>query len=287
LTYYKYLLLSLVLLVLSIYLFATRPPPLAQSQPGRVSVQVGLDLVAAENDKIRALYTKEIVGAGLKAGLRFSKDWQQAGVDAGPLPALFLREMARHLEASPVPLNLFLGSDQPIAAANRFVGDQAERFKTIRETRKRIHFFAKDTNLYTAMYPDIAAVDACVNCHNNEASSPKRDWQIDDVMGATSFSYPQKELSINEVLLLIFFVRQAAVRTYASYLEKTGQFVARPTIGLLWPRDSQSDVGPESHSPQFYLPSEEVFSQRLNQEVSAATMTAILEASRTATNVPR
>ena len=54
--------------------------------------------------------------------------WKDEDVQAGPLPALFLRETAARLEASPVPLGLFLGSDYPISPSNRFQGAQAEAF---------------------------------------------------------------------------------------------------------------------------------------------------------------
>lgn len=53
-----------------------------------------LELVAAENNKVRKLRIKQIVVKGKKAGLIFGEDWRKDGVDKGALPAIFLRETA-------------------------------------------------------------------------------------------------------------------------------------------------------------------------------------------------
>jgi len=80
-------------------------------------------------------------------------------VDQGPLPALFLREVATHLEKSSVPLSLFLGSDFPISSSNKFKGKQAEAFQTMRDTKGEAQFFyADDVKRYTAMFADNVVV---------------------------------------------------------------------------------------------------------------------------------
>ena len=55
------------------------------------SVEEVLEMVAKENDVTRTLYTKAIVGKGKKQGMKFDEDWRKDDVEAGPLPALFLR----------------------------------------------------------------------------------------------------------------------------------------------------------------------------------------------------
>ena len=55
------------------------------------SVAEVLEMVAKENDVTRTLYTKAIVGKGKKQGMKFDEDWRKDDVEAGPLPALFLR----------------------------------------------------------------------------------------------------------------------------------------------------------------------------------------------------
>ena len=68
------------------------------------SVSEVLEMVAYENDVTRTLYTKAIVGAGKKQGLKFDENWQDDEVEAGPLPALFLRGISADIRKSPVCL---------------------------------------------------------------------------------------------------------------------------------------------------------------------------------------
>jgi hypothetical protein len=59
----------------------------------------------------------------------------------------------------------------------------------------------KDQNFYkeeqlgkkrylTAIYPDVAIADACVKCHNDHKDSPRRDFRLNDVMGAIAIRIP-------------------------------------------------------------------------------------------------
>src|SRR5258705_10393101 len=77
-----------VLAVAAIYLFATRPAPLADGQAaGRtVPIERVFRILAAENDAARALWTAGIVGAGGKAGRKFHGKWRAADVPAGARP---------------------------------------------------------------------------------------------------------------------------------------------------------------------------------------------------------
>ncbi|MET0633066.1 MAG: hypothetical protein ABWY92_19570, partial [Xanthobacteraceae bacterium] len=164
-----------VLAVAAIYLFATRPAPLADEQStGRMMpIEKVFRILAGENDTVRALWTADIVGAGMKAGLKFDEKWREPGVAAGPLPALFLRESATALHKTRVPLGLFLGSDYPIAQSNLFTGAQATHFERVRATGNPEFFHAADIGRYTAMFADLAVAPGCVSCHNEHANSPK------------------------------------------------------------------------------------------------------------------
>lgn len=264
-----FILLVLALVALSVYLFVQAPAPLPEGDDGagaEIPIDRVLALVAAENDVARSLYTSEIVGAGKKVGLAFGEDWRQPGVEAGPLPALFLREASASLEQDPIPLGLFLGSDFPISPSNRFEGVQAEKFETIRQTRAAEFFFAEDTGLHTAMFPDFASVAPCVNCHNGHPQSPKKDWVLDDVMGATTWSYPKAAVSPDEMIAILGAVRRGFRDAYSAYLDAVRGFAAPPEIGEKWPREG------------YYLPSVEVFLEEFARRASSRTVNRILEA---------
>lgn len=262
------LLVALSLVALSIYLFVSAPPALPETaeQPAGASIPIErvLETVAAENDIVRKLYTQEIVGKGKLAGLKYDEHWQNPEVQAGPLPALFLREAARSLQKKSVPLGLFLGSDFPISSANRFDKAQNEIFQRIRLDRKPQHFYAADTKLHTAMFPDVAGAEGCVTCHNEHAESPKTDWKLNDVMGATTWSYPKATVSPSEYLQIVAAVRESFADAYGAYLAEVKTFASAPEVGERWPAEG------------YYLPSREEFMGEFAKLASSGTVDRLL-----------
>jgi len=230
--------------VLGIYLFAQSPSPLVENEHAKgeqISVNTLFEMVAEENNKARRLWTGKIVVAGQKMGLKFGEEWHKNGVDEGPLPALYLREVARNLEKSPVPLSLFLGSDFPISAANKFKGFQAEAFQKMRDTNGEAQFFySADVKRYTAMFTDNVVVDGCATCHNEHPDSPKTDWKLNDIMGATTWAYPEKFVTRDEAVHILSELRTAIANVYIAYLEKVKTFQEPPEIGSKWPADGYS-----------------------------------------------
>jgi hypothetical protein len=43
---------------------------------------------------------------------------------------------------------------------------------------------------FTAVYADMAVAAACVDCHNDHKDSPRRDFEIGDVMGGVVIRMP-------------------------------------------------------------------------------------------------
>ena len=125
----------LALTVLGTYLFVMAPPPLPEEDAATTK--------GSTIDAIRMFQTINAVnaqtrnvGGGQLAGLQFGEDWKQGGVEAGPLPALFLRLVAEKLRQKKPLLGLFLGSDKPINSSNLFGGRQETEFAQIRVTGK-------------------------------------------------------------------------------------------------------------------------------------------------------
>lgn len=276
------LLAALSLLVTAVYLGVSAPPPLPEetATPGtdaRIPVDTVFRILAHENDVARTLYTQRIVGPGLTVGLAFSEDWQRDGVTAGPLPALFLRRSAERLVRSGSPIGLFLGSDKPISPSNLFEGEQARRFETIRETREPEFFLDPDTQMYTAMFPDIAGARPCVACHNEHPDTPRTDWALGDVMGATTWILPRESYTTDEVLELVTALRGSFGGTYREYLDEYERAEATtgggplPTVGTGWPGDPAKD-GPIS------LPDVETFVTACEEAASRETLRHLLAA---------
>jgi len=264
----SFVITCLSLIALSIYLFVSAPPPLTEEKPSGTTIPIEqvFAIVEAENDVVRALWTQEIVGMGKKAGLQFDEDWREQGAEAGPLPALFLRETAKSLEKNPVQLSLFLGSDFPINDANQFKDLQMEKFRIIKQTRKSQFFFLQDTGLYAAMFADVAVVDTCIKCHNEHKQSPKTNWTLDEVMGATTWMYPSDRVTLDEMMKILGALRQGFREAYTAYLKKVETFSKPPVLGDKWPRDG------------YYLPSAEVFMTEAAKRASYETLAAIAAA---------
>jgi len=266
----KFIIAVLILVAVIVYLFVEAPPPLeSNTLSGRaIPVETLFKVLAQEQATARALYSKEIVGEGIKAGLKFDENWRKPDVPAGPLPALMLRETALGLEKHSTHVGLFLGSDFPIAASNQFAGKQDEIFKKIRENKKEQIFYAEDTKLYTAMYPDYAAAQPCVTCHNQHPKSPKKDWQLNDMMGATTWTFQKKEVSLEELLSILGAFRQSFREAYEAFLTKTKTYPNPPEIGKKWPREG------------YYLPDADTFIQEVTKQSSFKTVDLLIIANQ-------
>ncbi|WP_270730607.1 c-type heme family protein [Shimia sp. Alg240-R146] len=224
---------------LMIYLFATAPealPDQTAATAGRCNFEVTalFDGVNAINDAARSIYTKRIVGGGKEAGLKFGEDWQEPGVEKGPLPALFLRLTAARLETKPPQLGLYLGSDAPINKSNMFTEEQLVGFATVEADRAPV-FSVSGQGRAIGMYPDVAGVAPCVDCHNDHEDSPKTDWKIGDVMGATTWTYPADAVSADDYFATLEAMFDSVEEAYQQYLDKTLGFAEPVTQAQEWP----------------------------------------------------
>lgn len=232
------------------------------------SVEEALEIVSVENDVARTLYTKAIVGAGQLQGMKFDEDWEKADVEAGPLPALFLRGISADIQQKgEIPLGLFLGSDFPVRKSNKFTGKQAELFEKIREDKQPKFFFDESSQLHTAMFPDLAVAKPCVDCHNDHPETMKTDWQMGDIMGATTWTYPSDSLSFTQLQGIIMAYRMGAAATYDKFLAEVKTFKEQqiPEIGSKWPAEGN------------YLPETRVFLDSITAIASAKTLNGILK----------
>ncbi|KXX68741.1 DUF3365 domain-containing protein [Flammeovirga sp. SJP92] len=234
----------------------------------KYSIEEAFTIVSKENDVARTLYTKAIVGAGKKKGLKFDEDWEKDHIEAGPLPALFLRGIAGDIrKKGEVPLGLFLGSDFPIRKSNKFKGKQAELFAEMRKDEKPKFFYDAENKLYTAMFPDFASAGACVSCHNQHPETTKSDWVLGDIQGATTWTYPEDSVSFEELEGIIMAYRNGAANTFQKYIDKTKTFKESdiPVVGEEWP------------SGGYQLPSPNIFLDSVGLLTSEETLNGILK----------
>jgi hypothetical protein len=160
-----------------------------------VSPQVVADYINTILRSNRSVYSKHVVKRLKKAKvITASENWSDE--NTLPLPAQFLKGTSSIARKSKRGLNFRLISLWPI----NFLNTPANEFE-----RKALIAVADDPlrpyfgqikrgkhRYFQAVFPDYASNDSCVNCHNNDERSPKKDFQLDDMMGGIIVSLPLK-----------------------------------------------------------------------------------------------
>jgi len=113
-----------------------------------------------------------------------------------PLPAQMLRASAEKIRDKKSGFSFSLVSEWPINSQNKVKTDvEIEGMNFVKDTKNSGTNFYEEEMLagkryYTAMYADVAVSNSCVSCHNNHKDSPKKDFKINDVMGAVLIRIP-------------------------------------------------------------------------------------------------
>ena len=114
------------------------------------------------------------------------------------------------------------------------------------------------------MTPDIAISSACVECHNQHKDTPKTDWKNDDIMGATTWSYPDETVSLQQTIDIIYAFRISVIKAYRRIIDKANRFKIPPLISEKWPNQG------------YAIPSVDAFQKELNKQAADATLQTVL-----------
>ena len=158
-------------------------------------VEMVADYVHAVIEADREVYTKHVVERMQAKGIVVaSENWEQK--NTLPLPAQFLMESGRVMARKGVGIQYRLISLWPInkknAAASEF--EKTGLGTVLTHPTKPHTGFVKEggTRYFQAVYPDLAVTQACIGCHNAHPDRPKRDFKINDGMGAVVIRIPVK-----------------------------------------------------------------------------------------------
>ena len=143
----------------------------------------------------REVYTTHVVERLQAKGVVVaSENWEYQ--NTMPLPAQLLMESDRVLERNGSGIQYRLISSWPINKRNVASGEF--------QKNGLVAILAHPTKPYTgyvtvgkaryfqAVYPDLAVTEGCIGCHNAHPESAKRDFKINDVIGAMVISIPVK-----------------------------------------------------------------------------------------------
>jgi len=191
------LLRGVLMLVFGLVVAGLAWPSSAATEGTSVSLPVEMvaDYVHAVIEADREVYTLHVVERMQAKGVVVaSENWEQK--NTLPLPAQFLMESGRVMARKGIGVQYRLISLWPINKRN---GASSEFEKTglstvLTHPTEPYTGFVKEggARYFQAVYPDLAVAQACIGCHNTHRDSPKRDFKINDVMGAIVISIPVK-----------------------------------------------------------------------------------------------
>jgi hypothetical protein len=167
----------------------------ARTLPETTSISLPMDTVAdyihAVIEADRDLYTRHVVERMQTKGIVVaSENWEE--MNTLPLPAQFLLESGRYVSKKGLGVQYRLISLWPINKRNVAANPlQSIGLGTILTQPSRPYTGVTkvgNTRYYEAVYADLAVTQACIGCHNAHPDSPKRDFKLNDVMGAIVIS---------------------------------------------------------------------------------------------------
>ncbi|MBI1944100.1 MAG: DUF3365 domain-containing protein [Deltaproteobacteria bacterium] len=124
-------------------------------------------------------------------------DQYQHVPSAFPLPATFLREVTESVSRAHGPYRIRLVSPWPINKKSGLVdATQRDAFDELLATRSssvRRRDLVGDVEVMRYWAADRAIHQSCVDCHNGHADSPRRDFHLNDVLGAIEVQIPIAE----------------------------------------------------------------------------------------------
>ena len=151
------------------------------------------DYVHAVIEADREVYTRHVVERMQAKGVVVaSENWEER--NTLPLPAQFLMESGRIMAKQSLGIQYRLISLWPInkrnVARSEFEKEGLGTILTHPTMPYTGYVKVGDARYFQAVYPDLAVTEACIGCHNTHPHSPKRDFKINDVMGAIVISIP-------------------------------------------------------------------------------------------------
>jgi methyl-accepting chemotaxis protein len=146
--------------------------------------------VAAQFKTIRGYYTENVVkkvttNSDLKASFE-----HKTNPKAIPLPATFLHDLSALFADKDTSINLYSKYPFPIFKDRKLDDFQQQAWDFVIANPKQAFF--RTENRDGKQFVRVAVADTmaqpCVDCHNAEPTSPKKDWKVGDVRGVLEVS---------------------------------------------------------------------------------------------------
>jgi hypothetical protein len=157
----------------------------AKAEGGGIAPRKMTDALFAVLSADRTVYTQKVVNR--LQGLKVIKATEHFEDDRTlPLPAQMFRMGGEIVQKGDHGFTYALISQWPINKQNAPV-TQFEKGSLAAMVSSGAPIYGEETlggkRYFTAIYPDKAVSEACVSCHNENADSPRTDFELGDVMG--------------------------------------------------------------------------------------------------------
>lgn len=168
----------------------------AAKKSGGVSLETVVDYLHAVLASDRTFYTVHVVERMQQRGvITAGEEWRSKNVL--PLPAQFFQESSSLAALTGVPVQYRLISLHPInkqsGPSTDFERKGLEAVMAEPDRPFKGFITEGETRRFAALYADRAVSPVCVSCHNAHPASPKRDYKLNDVLGAVLISIPASQ----------------------------------------------------------------------------------------------
>jgi len=124
--------------------------------------------------------------------VKVSEHWQED--KTLPLPAQVLKMGSETVQRGGAEFHYILRSLWPLNAKNGpETATEKKGLQAVTE-HPEINFYSEESlggrRYFTAVYPDRASVESCVECHNHHPAAAKKDFKLGDVLGGIVVRVP-------------------------------------------------------------------------------------------------
>jgi len=198
------------------------------------SIKTGAQTVD-QYKQIRAYYTEKVVVPVKKQhAMKINFDHADKD-DTIPLPATMIHDLSKIISNSDSGMKLKLYSNYPFPNRASRTLDQFGKDALANFDKGNHEPFSRAEKLdgkevVRVAIPDYMVADACVNCHNTRADTPKNDWKLGDVRGVLEVIVPiedQIAASNNVIKITIAWIFLLEVLTFIMLFFVINKYVVK------------------------------------------------------------
>ncbi len=181
---------------------------------------------------LRAYYTKNVIKKIAGTNDISPAIDHQASPDSIPLPATMIHDLSGLLEEQGISIHLYSAFPFPNRENRQMDNFGREAWRALSQNPDTVFSRAEEIDGKTMVRVAIAdrmVNQACVDCHNSRADTPKNDWQLNDVRGVLEVALPIDQSLANGTTLsneITGFLLATALLIFASLY-----FIYKRTIG--------------------------------------------------------